>query len=182
MKNTSKKFWLIPLVFILCLVALVSTSIVPILGAVQSKAIRLYPNDSAGFVNINEIFVYELPAENTGIPFGLRCYPSSPSLLENSQSPIIATTMHNGQIVGIMPDPVNNILLLPNSKVSVYITGRCYLPLRPLGDIELFEYPISEETFQVGETRYLQDDVNLLISDYVDDDFPPDFFEQIPVP
>jgi len=182
MKNSSKKFWLISLLFIVCLVALVSTSIVPILRAVQSKATRLYPNDSTGFVKINEIFVYELPAESTGVPFGLRCYPSSPSLLENSQSPIIATTMHNGQIVGIMPDPVNNILLLPNSKIAVHITGRCYLPLRPLGDIGLFEYPISQETFQVGETRYPQDEVNRLISEYIDDEFPPDFFEQIPVP
>ena len=81
-----------------------------------------------------------------------------------------------------MPDPVNNILLLPNSKISVHITGRCYLPLRPLGDIELFEYPISQETFQVGETRYSQDDLDQLISNYVDDQFPPDFFEQFPTP
>jgi hypothetical protein len=178
MKNTSKKFWLIPLLLIVCLVTLVSTSVVPILSALQSKATRLYPDDTTDLVNINEIFVYELPAENKGIPFGLRCYPSSPSLLEGSQSPILATTMHNGQIVGIMPDPVNNILLLPNSQVSIYITGRCYLPLRPLGDIELFEYPINQESFQVGESRYSQDELNLLISDYIDDEFPPDFFEQ----
>jgi hypothetical protein len=133
-------------------------------------------------VNINEIFVYELPAESRGIPFGLRCGASSPSLLENSQSPIIATTMHNGQIVGIMPDPVNNVQLLPDSKVAVHITGRCYLPLRPLGDVELFEYPISSETFQVGKTRHLPDEAEELISEYIDDKFPTDFFEQIPMP
>jgi hypothetical protein len=182
MKNSSKKFWLSPLLFIVCLVALVSTSIVPILRAVQSKATRLYPDDSTGFVKINEIFVYELPAESKSVPFGLRCYPSSPFLLGDSHSPIIATTMHNGQIVGITPDPANNVLLLPNSKVSVHITGSCYLPLRSLGDIELFEYPISQETFQVGESRYSQDELTGLISDYVDDEFPPDFFEQTPVP
>ena len=182
MKNTAKKFWLVSLLFIVCLIALVSTSIVPIIVALQSKAIRLYPDDKMDLVNINQIFVYELPAESRGVPFGLHCYPSSPSILEDSQSPIIATTMHNGQIVGIMPDPVNNILLLPNSKISVHITGRCYLPLRPLGDIELFEYPISQETFQVGETRYSQDDLDQLISNYVDDQFPPDFFEQFPTP
>ena len=90
--------------------------------------------------------------------------------------------MHNGQIVGIMPDPVNNVLLLPDSRVTIQITGACYIPLRPLGDIELFEYPISQESFQVSETRYPQDEVNRLIAEYIDDEFPPDFFEQFPMP
>ena len=182
MKNTAKKFWLVPLLFIVCLIALVSTSIVPIIVALQSKATRLYPDDTMDMVNINQIFVYELPAESRGIPLGLHCYPSSPSILEDSRSPIIATTMHNGQIVGIMPDPVNDVLLLPNSKVSVHIRGRCYLPLRPLGDIELFEYPISQEMFQVGESRYSQDELDQLISKYIDDEFPLDFFQQFPTP
>jgi hypothetical protein len=155
---------------------------VPILRALQSQATRLYPDDSTDFVKLNEIFVYELPAESRGIPFGLRCYPSSPSLLESSQLPMIATTMHNGHVVGIMPDPVNNVLLLPDSTVTIHITGTCYIPLRPLGDIELFEYPISQETFQVGETLYTQDEVNRLTAEYIDDEFPPDFFEQFPKP
>jgi hypothetical protein len=178
MKTTSKKFWLILLVITVCLLALIPTSFVPVFVALQSKATRLYPKNITDLVNINQIFVYQVPAERRGFPFGLHCSPSSPSMLEDSQFRIMATTMNYGQIVGIMPDPVNDILLLPNSKISIHIRGRCYL----FGGIELFEYPISQETFQVGEARYSQDDLDQLIHNYIDNQFPPDFFEQFPTP
>lgn len=182
MKNTSKKFWLFLLLFIACLVALASTSLMPVLTATQSKVTRLYPDDSTHVVHINQMFVYELPAESRGFPFGLHCQPSSPSLLEENQSLILSTTMHNGQTVGIMPDLVNDILLTPNSRVVIRITGICYFPLRPLGDARLFEYFISQETFQVGETRHPQDEINRVMAEHIDDKFLPDFFEQFPRP
>jgi hypothetical protein len=182
MKNTPKKFWLILLIFIMCLLTLVLTSFAPLFIALQSKAKRLYPENTADLVNINQIFIYQLPAESRGFPFGLHCSSLSPSILEGGHSSILATTIHNGQIVGVLPDPVNNILLPPNSNVSVHITGECYLRLRPLGDIGLLEYSISRETFQVGESRYSQDDLYQLISNYIEDQFPPNVFEEIPLP
>lgn len=184
MKTASKKFWIIPLLVVMCLLALMPTSFVPLFTAFQSKAIRLYPKSTTDLVMTNQIFVYQIPDEALSfLPFGIHCLSQSPSILEDSQSPIIATTIHSGPTIGIFPDPINNILLPPNSKVSVHIKGKCYFRLFAPGEIGLpFEYFISQETFQVGESRYSQDDLNQIVSNYFEDQFFQNWLEEIPLP
>jgi hypothetical protein len=180
MKNKLKKFLLVPLLLVICLLVPVLTSLASLFTSLHSRATRLYPENTTDVVAMNQPFVYQLPADSLGLPFGFYCFPLSPTILENGKSQIIATTIHNGQTVGIMPDPVNNILLPPNSKVSIHISGKCYFNVA-IGAISLpIEYSISHETFQVGEARYSQDEFIQLLSNYFEDPFPPNFFEQIP--
>ena len=180
MKNISTKFWLILLVFIGCLLALIPTFFVPSYVALQSSATRIYPQSTTELVKINQIFVYQLPAESRGFPFGLHCSPLFPSLLENDQSPILARTVYKAGVIGVFPDPIHNVLLSPNSQVSVQFKGHCYVDLHALGGFRLFRYSISQETFQVGESRYSQEELIQLIRDYIDEQYPPEFYEIMP--
>jgi hypothetical protein len=180
MKNIPIKFWLTLLVFIGCLLALIPTFFVPGYVALQSSVTRIYPKSTIELVKVDQIFVYQLPAESRGFPFGLHCSPLFPSLLDNDQSPVLARTVYKAGVIGVLPDPIHNILLSPNSRVSVQFKGHCYVDLGTLGGFRLFRYSISQETFQVGESHYSQEELIQLIRDYIDEQYPQEFYELIP--